>query len=241
MSRRDYDRDERYNDRRRPGFFHKLGKFILGVFCIIGVISVVLFIADKRQSNKAKNASSREAIIQEEEKFHDIILSNDTIAAELDDISELMTYSEVYAGTATIVDSRQIPYTDIDIWGTQHTISIQYSGTIKVGYNLDEMKTVVNNQKKEIYITLPTTRIVDNNLPQENVTCIQDNNIFNSIRADEVNVRLTEVKAEQMQNAIDNGIYEKADQHLREIIIDKITKLCYGYEVVFVDPSLIKT
>ena len=233
-------RNNRENERYNDGFFHKIGRFIKGVLIAVGVVAIGLFVLNKFQDKKTKHAGTREEIIQKEEKFHDIVLNNDTIVAELDAVAEIMTYSQVYAGTATVVDSLQVPYTDIDIWGTQHRIDIMYSGTIKVGYNLDDIQTVVNNQKKEIYITLPTERIVENNLPQENVTCSQDNNIFNSIRADEVTVRLAEVKEEQLQNAINSGIYDKADAHLKEIILQQLAKLHKDYKVVFVDPSVLR-
>ncbi len=232
-------RNNRDDERNKGGFFHRIGNFIKGVLIVVGVVAIALFILNKRQDKKASHAATREEIIQEEEKFHDIVLNNDTIVAELDSVAEIMTYSQVYAGTATVVDSLQLPYTDIDIWGTKHRIDIMYSGTIKVGYNLDDIRTVVNNQKKEIYITLPTERIVENNLPQENVTCTQDNNIFNSIRADEVTVRLAEVKEEQLQNAVNAGIYDKADAHLKEIILQQMAKLHKDYKVVFVDPSVV--
>lgn len=226
---------------QKKGFFKSLGHVFMYVFSAVGVIAIVVALAGwkiyNKDSSKVKNSGSREAIIAEEEKFHGIILTNDTIMTELNAISELMTYSENYAGTATIVDSLQVPYTDMDIWGTQHQIDLVYSGTIKVGYELSEMQVVVNNEKKEIYVTIPKHRIVDNNLPQENVTVLQDNNLFNPIRADEVNVRLAEIKQEQLNIAIDNGIYQAAETHLKEIIIDSLSKVHSEFTVVFLDST----
>jgi hypothetical protein len=151
-----------------------------------------------------------------------------------------MTYSETYSGLATVVDSRQIPYTDVNIWGTQHQIQISYVGTIKVGYDLNDLHVMVNDARKEIYITLPKVPIVDNNLPQENVQVLQDNNILNPIRADEVNEHLVTVKADQLQNAINNGIYEKAETQFRKIIVDNLAKLHSDYKVVFSNNSVAK-
>lgn len=223
--------------RERKGFFSKVGSAVKGVLIGVGVLAIAIFVYDHYSDKKASHAGTREDIIEQEEKFHDIILTNDTLVTEMDAISELMTYSQTYHGQCTILDSRQIPYTDIDIWGTEHRIDIMYSGTIKVGYDLQDLDLVVNNQKKEIYITLPKDPIVDNNLPQESVSCVQDNNIFNTIRADEVTVRLAEVKEEQMQNAINNGIYEMAEENMKKVIVDTMARLHSDYKVVFVNQS----
>ncbi len=222
---------------RERGFFARWGHRLFVLMAIIGIICVLTFFFGWGKSKGVKNGGSREAIIAEEEKFHGIILTRDNVMEQLQEISELMTYSEDYAGTANVVDNLQIPYTDFDIWGTQHKIQIVYAGTIKVGYDLNDLKTVVNNQKKEIYITIPDKPIVDNNLPQEKVTVMQDNNVFNPIRADEVTVRLAEVKAQQLESAERNGIYEKAETHFKEIIINTLAKVHSEYKVVFLSPT----
>ena len=202
---------------------------------IVGAIALLIVFGVWKPFGSNSDKTSREAIIAEEEKFHGIVLTNENVMAQLSEISELMTYSEDYAGTANVVDSLQIPYTDVDIWGTQHKIEIVYSGTIKIGYDLNEMKTVVNNQRKEIYISIPEDPIIDNNLPQENVTVLQDNNLFNPIRADEVNVRLTEIKAQWLETSIANGICDKAKTHLKEIVTETLTKMHSDYKVIFLD------
>ncbi len=222
----------------KKGFFTRLFHGVTAICAIVGVLAIVVMCTGWKPlsgSSKVKNAGSREAIIEEEERFHGIILTTDNVVTELRAISELMTYSEKYAGTASVVDSVEIPYTDFEIWGTQHKIEIVYSGTIKVGYDLNDIKTVVNNQKKEIYITLPKLPIVDNNLPQESVTVVQDNNVFNPIRADEVTVRLAEVKERHLQEAINSGLYQKAQTHLKEIIIEQLAQVHSEYKVIFVD------
>jgi len=216
------------------GLFRKIGNVLTGVLAGVGVIVILgLVFGWWSSGNTIKRSGSKEAILAEETKFHDIILTNTTVKSELNAIAELMTYSETYSGMATVVDSRQIPYTDINIWGTQHQIQISYVGTIKVGYDLNDLHIMVNDTRKEIYITLPSVPIVDNNLPQENVTILQDNNLLNPIRADEVNEHLVTVKAEQLQNAVNNGIYDKAETHLRKIIVDNLAKLHNDYKVVF--------
>lgn len=233
----EYRNGQRVKER---GFFGRWAHRLFVLMAIIGALYVAVFIFGWGgfRSNKVKNGGSREAIIAEEEKFHGIILTRDNVMEQLQEISELMTYSEDYAGTANVVDNLQIPYTDFDIWGTQHKIQIVYAGTIKVGYDLNDLKTVVNNQKKEIYITIPAKpTVVDNNLPQEKVTIMQDNNVFNPIRADEVNVRLSEVKAQQLESAEKNGIYEKAETHLKEIVVSTLAKVHSEYKVVFLNPT----
>lgn len=233
--RRDYEYVNGQRVRPRRSFFGRLLHGATILLTIVGAVSLLALLGIWKPFGSNSNKTSREAIIAEEEKFHGIVLTNENVMAQLSDISELMTYSETYAGTANVTDSLQIPYTDIDIWGTQHQIEIVYSGTIKIGYDLNEMKTVVNNQRKEIYISIPDDPIIDNNLPQENVTILQDNNLFNPIRADEVNVRLSEIKAQWLESSIANGICDKAKDHLKEIITESLVKMHSDYKVIFLD------
>ncbi len=233
--RRSYDYVNGQRVRPKRTFLGRLFHGATILLTIVGAVSLLVLFGIWKPYGSDSGKTSREAMIEEEEKFHGIILTNENIMAQLSDISELMTYSENYAGTANVVDSLQIPYTDFNIWGTQHEIEIVYSGTIKIGYDLNQMKTVVNNQRKEIYISIPEDPIIDNNLPQENVTVLQDNNIFNPIRADEVNVRLTEIKAQWLDEAIENGICDKAKEHLKEIITESLLKMHSDYKVIFLD------
>ena len=81
------------------GFFTRLFHGATAICAIVGVIAIVVMVTGWKPlgSSKIKNAGSREAIIEEEEKFHGIILTTDNVVTELREISELMTYSEKYA------------------------------------------------------------------------------------------------------------------------------------------------
>ena len=103
------------------GMFKKIGGVLIGLLAAVGAIVVIgLALGWFGNSNTIKRSGAKEAMKDEEEKFHDIILTNTTVKTEMNAIAELMTYSETYSGMATVVDSRQIPYTDVNIWGTQH-------------------------------------------------------------------------------------------------------------------------
>ena len=236
--RREYKDDRQTIVVRGPGVIRRIGGFIVVILAVVGVITIVGLINGWFGSSdkKVQRSGSKEAIVQEEEKFHGIILTDNTVMSELKAIAELMTYSHHYAGTATVVDSVQIPYTDVNIWGTQHTIDIMYTGTIKVGYNLKDIQIKVNELRKEIYVMIPQVpTVVDNNIPQENVSVVQDNNPFNPIRANEVNERLAEIKADRLDEAIKDGIYDQAETHLRQVIVETLAQLHTDYKVVFSD------
>ena len=224
-----------------PGMIRRIGGVVVGIFALIGLIYIIIAVGGwgKSSSSRVQRSGSKEAVAEEEEKFHGIILTDNTVMSELKAISELMTYSHHYAGTATVVDSVQIPYTDVNIWGTQHTIDIMYNGTIKVGYDLRDIHIKVNELRKEIYVMIPKIpTVVDNNIPQENVSVVQDNNPFNPIRANEVNDRLAEIKADRLDEAIKDGIYDQANTHMRQIIVETLAQLHNDYKVVFSDTAV---
>lgn len=201
---------------------------VLGTIRIVVIVLGILILAYGVTKFIDKNNLLKSYV----ESGHSIDLDDVTVRNELMEIGELMTYSSVYDGTANEEDYRTFFDSNIKIPFTSHKIALVYSGIIKAGYNIEDIKIDVDNVWKKINITLPDNIIVDNNLPVESVQTIDENNILNPIRGDEVCNLLSEIKDKKLREAEDNGLYEKAQNHAKEIIENSLSGF-EGYKVVF--------
>ena len=201
------------------------GTMIIVILVLIGIVSTIRIVSEKMNGND--NAGFKKP----SEDNHTIALTINDVETELQEVAELMTYEYYYAGTASFSDSRQFLITGWDVPFTEHEIKMTYAGTIKVGYDLNQMDIEVDNDKRIITITLGD-QIIDNNLPEESVETIEKNNLLNLIRSDEVTNRLVEIKNEEYINAVDLGITELAEENIKKIIEEKLSGI-EGYKVYF--------
>lgn len=110
------------------------------------------------------------------------------------------------------------------LWGTTMPFSdIQfvalYDGYIKAGIELKEVKFDVNQQAKTITITMPKSKILDHNIPQETINVLQvKNNLFNSVSFNDYNRFISSEKAAMAETAIGQGILTEADEEAKRII-----------------------
>ena len=202
-----------------------IGTAVIMLLVVAGIIGTAKFIIGRI------NGGEDDGFRKPSEENHTIVLTINDVETELRDIAELMTYEYYYAGTASITDSKQFLITGWDVPFTEHEIRMTYAGTIKVGYDLNQMSIDVDNDKKIITIALGN-QIIENNLPEESVETIEKNNILNLIRSDEVTNRLAEIKTEEYNSAVDQGINDLAEKNVKEIIEEKLADI-EGYTVYF--------
>lgn len=204
-------------------------KVLIGAGAI--AISVVLAFAGigayKVFANKSTNTTPA---LQEE--HHNITIDRKIVRNSLSECEEMMTYRYDYSGEDFIEDYRTFTSKEIKIPFTKHKIDMTYKGYIKAGYNIDDIEIDVDDFFKKIYITLPLEPIYENNLPEEDVTSIDDNNHLNMIRSDEVTLRLADIKAEELEKAIELGLNDKAEENAKKVITKALAEFD-GYEVIF--------
>lgn len=170
-------------------------------------------------------------LIHKEETYHAVEISLKDIRRELSGIAELLTSSYSYSGTASITDQRETLLFKWNIPFTSHKIKLTYAGTIKVGYILDDMVIDIDDRRERITISLGT-QVIENNLPEECVETIEDNNIINPIRSDEVTKRLADIKQKELENAKQDGVMDYARERAEEIIRERLSGIT-DYKVVF--------
>lgn len=104
------------------------------------------------------------------------------------------------------------------------SVLVTYDGVIKAGVDLSQVVPVVDEEAHTVTVTLPSSRITDNNIPQETITVVEvKNGLFNPVTIDDYNTFISEQKIVMEKKAIDQGLLEKADQNAREIVTSLLT------------------
>jgi len=151
--------------------------------------------------------------------------------SRLEAIGEFATYQYTYSGVKekkevrTLLDSIPIP-------GTQNYQKYAYQGTIKVGYPVADIKIHVDSLRHEIYVTLPEASVLSNTIEQDLSVYEQVNNLLNPIRGNAIAEMEEEIKAEELRKATEEGLFELAEEHARELIVELLSAF-EGYDVVF--------
>lgn len=149
---------------------------------------------------------------------------------ELKDIGELATYKYEYTDCQDVKEVKKVLWDMIDLTST---MKLQYSGVIKAGYDLDDVDVKVSNELRAIIVTLPLkAQILDNYVEIDSVEVVEaEENIFNQFEQDSAVNYLENSRAEALKKAEDDGLYEKAEEHLKEIIEEKLNG--FDYKIMF--------
>ena len=153
-----------------------------------------------------------------------------TVERRLDAIGELATYSMTYSGQTEVQNTRKV--FGVDIPGTRNRVKIAYSGTIKVGYEVADIRVTVDPDAGAIRVSLPEAKVISNAIDEDSLQYEQRNNILNPIKGDMAAKYLDEVRAAELEQAEEMGLYEKAEENARRIIAENLA-VFEGWEVAF--------
>lgn len=182
-------------------FYRKFKKLTLPLVIALGLLIVLLLFAVVR--------------IHDLEAAHPEI-TNDHIIETMTQIGELSTMSFEYSNQKTVTDTRKL--FGIDIPGTTKTVTIVYSGVIKVGYDVTDIPCAVDEAEKALIFTLPEPTVLDNYIVLDNLQCTDGNNILNPIGSEDIIGYFGEIEAEELVRAEELGIYAEAEMQLKSII-----------------------
>ena len=120
---------------------------------------------------------------------------------------------------------------DVNLFFTKNSITISAKGIVKVGYDVSDFRVEVDNNK--IYITVPQAKLNDNYVIWDTVQCSEKNNIFNPIEFEQYQEIITEIEARGLEDAVNNGIYEKSDKQVKKLVKEFLSEFTDEYEIVY--------
>lgn len=172
----------------------------------------------------------KEKMFDKQAVTHNNDITDEIVMRKLESIGQLVTYSYEYANEHQIKDTKQI--FGVNIPGTTHTIRLRYKGIIKAGYEVKDIDVRVDNDAKNIFITLPEVKVTDNYIDTDSLEYTEQNNVFNPISGDEITSELDTIKTEELEEAINSGLFDKAEGNAKELI-GGLMKDFSGFKVTF--------
>jgi hypothetical protein len=85
----------------------------------------------------------------------------------------------------------------------------------------------------KIYISIPEAKLHDNYVIWDSVVCNEKNNIFNPIEFSQYQELLGEIKEMGLNQVIELGIYDKAEENLKSLIEIFLAEFLDDYELVY--------
>lgn len=218
----------------------KLSKRLkLILLCLLVFLSTLFAGFCWGRASYMRESTSRQEIITADSKT-DLHLPGETevrtitiseVNAKLLKIGELATYSAEYSVSESEEEVRNI-LDNIKIPGTKNSINISCTGIVKVGYDINKLSPTVDNTSKKIYIAIPPAQLLDNHIYWDSIECTEKNNIFNPINFSQYQGLVESIQQKGVEQAEDDGIYEAAEENLKNIISNFLS--CFDdYEVVF--------
>ncbi|MDD7281061.1 DUF4230 domain-containing protein [Floccifex sp.] len=145
------------------------------------------------------------------------ITRSDPTNLVLKDIGELATQCAYVTEVNEVKDTRTLWNVDIPLT-TSHLI-YSYDFEIKAGFNVDEIKPVVNEEKKTVTIKMPKAEILSNEIKLETFKVyLEDESKFNNIKLNENNEAIIAMQKEAQEHAIRNGILTEAEENGKKVI-----------------------
>ena len=129
--------------------------------------------------------------------------------------NELSTAKYLYTGSVSITDQNTM-----DVFGTKVTLPFtdatyifEFDGTIKAGYNLQDVKPYIENGNT-VVIELPPAEILSHETSE--VTCVYERqNIANPLSAGEESKWIEDQKTDMVERAESLGLYSEAQQNAK--------------------------
>lgn len=166
-------------------------------------------VIDSLEKKQGKNVDSSKSIP---------IITSETIKSELGSLQELVTQEYIY----TNADKREQDAKWIFGWSrpfSNSSLLLTYDGTIKAGIDIGEIQVDVDEETRTIAVTLPASKITDNNIPQESIAVVEvKDGLFNEVSFDDYNSFISEQKIIMEEKAIERGLLTKADEEARKAI-----------------------
>lgn len=110
------------------------------------------------------------------------------------------------------------------LWGwtlpfSDTSILVTCDGEVKAGIDFSAVKVDVNETTRTITATLPHSKVVNNNIPQETINVLEvKNNLFNEVTFDDYSAFISAEKPIMQEKAIEMGLLDDADREAEAII-----------------------
>lgn len=151
------------------------------------------------------------------------IITSDLLQEQMGPLAELVTEQYIY----TNADGMEADQTWIFGWTrpfSSKKIVIKYDGVIKASVDLS--KAVIAIDGKIVTVTLPHSKITENDIPQESISVVElKDGLFNEVTIDDYNEFVSQQKIIMEQKVISRGLLKEADAEAEKIVDSFLSSL----------------
>ncbi|WP_406539561.1 DUF4230 domain-containing protein [Fibrobacter sp.] len=162
------------------------------------------------------------------------IITSEFVEQQISEISELATLHHHYRKNANYQDAKKLLEYMPD-WRINKSIkefSLVYEGNVKLGYNLKDIKILVEPNTQNIFIYLPEPKILSHSIDFESIQIIwEKQGWFNNIRFEDFKqFFISEQKKYEQENS--EELKRRAREHAMKLIQLRLgTTIEHGYKV----------
>ena len=199
---------------------------ILAVIAVIASMAMVIVAQRKQYRNVLDNAVVLEPVTPE------IVLQ--VLSTATKGIEELNTMEYSFTNSARFSDSKQIKNWNVPF--TEKAFTLQWSGVIKAGIDLGDVKVNING--KTIIVSIPEAKIFSYDVDEDSIEYLDEkNNVFNPISVKDKIEFDKATENDMKQKAIDSGLLESAQQNAEVVLMRFLladTRISKDYNIEFV-------
>jgi hypothetical protein len=191
---------------------------IIAILLIICVTSVTTALVMKKLYSDTKRTS----------------ITSEFVEQQISEISELATLHHHYRKNANYQDAKKLLEYMPD-WRINKSIkefSLVYEGDVKLGYNLKDIKILVEPNSQNIFIYLPEPKILSRSIDFESIQILwEKQGWFNNIRFEDFKqFFISEQKKYEQENS--EELKRRAREHAMKLIQLRLgTTIEHGYKV----------
>ena len=196
----------------------KLALKIVAILLIICATSVTTALVMKKLYSDTKRTS----------------ITSEFVEQQISEISELATLHHHYRKNANYQDAKKL-LEYIPDWRINKSIkefSLVYEGDVKLGYDLKDIKILVEPNTQSIFIYLPEPRILSHSIDFESIQIVwEKQGWFNNIRFEDFKqFFISEQKKYEQENS--EELKRRAREHAMKLIQLRLgTTIEHGYKV----------
>lgn len=200
-------------------------KLIILLLIVVVILSLILGIVILNHRTNKYKAEAEQAKAEVQEMLDQAVLlekvsktiTTKELESTMEKIGELATIEYIYTDAGKFEDNNKIKGFNVPF--TKKSFIIKWSGTIKAGIKLEDIKTEIDERDKKITVYIPKSEILSHTHDSDGFEILDEsNNIFNPIEVDDVNTFTVDNDKFTEQKAVDKGLLEKADANAKSII-----------------------
>jgi hypothetical protein len=190
------------------------------------VIAVVCFgagilIMKNGVSQAIGNTSDPIVTIPEYEDNTKVTTDFSIIQDGLCDMGFLITEEYSFEAIETYTKDKKIAFLT-----SEATFSYSYEGVVEAGVNFSDITVDVNEETKEIEITVPKSEIKDISIDEDSFKKFEEeDHLWNRLELEDYNEAQKDFKKRAIEKAEERGVLEKADENAKKVIGNFVEQL----------------